>query len=213
MKTNIYVDGLNLYNRSLKGRPQYKWLDVFKMCELLLPKSFTIDKLVYFTAMVLRQESNPYTSDRQQLLLRAIRTNPKCSVVLGRHIRYERIRPIAGSETQESIRVVEIVEKRSDVNLAATMVNDCHKDNYDVAVLVSNDSDFAKAVELVVSEGKQVWLICPKGHNPPTSLLNQLQQRDHYRRISDSVLAKSQFPEVMQDRRGTFSRPPAWSSD
>jgi hypothetical protein len=34
-KTNVYVDGFNLYYGCLKGSP-YKWLDIQKLSELLV---------------------------------------------------------------------------------------------------------------------------------------------------------------------------------
>lgn len=37
MRTNVYVDGFNLYYGALRGTP-YKWLDIRRMCELLLKK-------------------------------------------------------------------------------------------------------------------------------------------------------------------------------
>jgi hypothetical protein len=37
MKTYVYVDGFNLYYGALK-RTRHKWLDVSKLCRLLLPK-------------------------------------------------------------------------------------------------------------------------------------------------------------------------------
>jgi hypothetical protein len=36
MRTNVYVDGFNLYYGSLKGT-QYRWLDLEAMCTQLLP--------------------------------------------------------------------------------------------------------------------------------------------------------------------------------
>lgn len=35
--TYVYIDGFNLYYRALKGTP-YKWLDLERLCGLLLPK-------------------------------------------------------------------------------------------------------------------------------------------------------------------------------
>ena len=38
MKTIVYVDGFNLYYGAVKGTP-YKWLDIARLCQSLLPKS------------------------------------------------------------------------------------------------------------------------------------------------------------------------------
>jgi hypothetical protein len=37
MKTYVYVDAFNLYFGSLKHTP-HKWLDLSRLCDLLLPK-------------------------------------------------------------------------------------------------------------------------------------------------------------------------------
>jgi len=51
MITNAYVDAFNLYFRCLKDTP-HKWLDLRKLCELLLPKN-RIATINYFTAVTI----------------------------------------------------------------------------------------------------------------------------------------------------------------
>jgi hypothetical protein len=46
----VYVDGFNLYYGAVKDTP-YKWLDIRKLCELLLPE-FSVGRIKYFTARV-----------------------------------------------------------------------------------------------------------------------------------------------------------------
>ena len=48
------------------------------------------------------------------------------------------------------------VEKAVDVYLATDMVDLCHRDEFDVAYLVSGDADLAPAVDIVVARGKRV---------------------------------------------------------
>ena len=50
MRTNVYVDGFNLYYGALRGTP-YKWLDIRRMCELLL-KDHSVARVTYFTARI-----------------------------------------------------------------------------------------------------------------------------------------------------------------
>ena len=49
MRTNVYVDGFNLYYGALKRTP-FKWIDLVKLAELLLPDGHRINRLRYFTA-------------------------------------------------------------------------------------------------------------------------------------------------------------------
>jgi hypothetical protein len=55
--TFVYVDGFNLYYGAVKGTP-YKWLDIHRLCQLLLPKN-RILKLKYFTALMLARSGDP----------------------------------------------------------------------------------------------------------------------------------------------------------
>ena len=57
MKTNVYIDGFNLYHRALQNTP-YKWLDLFKLSQALLPKH-EINRIRYFTALVEQRPSDP----------------------------------------------------------------------------------------------------------------------------------------------------------
>lgn len=72
MRTNVYVDGFNLYYGSLKGTA-YKWLDPDALCQRLLPRN-EVHRIRYFTAMItagratrtVRRDRRP-TSVRLQL--------------------------------------------------------------------------------------------------------------------------------------------------
>jgi hypothetical protein len=50
MKTYVYVDAFNLYFGCVKNTP-YKWLDLSKLCAILLPQH-QIERIKYFTAYV-----------------------------------------------------------------------------------------------------------------------------------------------------------------
>ena len=81
MRTNVYVDGLNLYYGSLRGTP-HKWLNLLHLCQLLLP-SQQIQTIKYFTAQVITRPDNPRQALRQQIYLRALRTLPQVEIVFG----------------------------------------------------------------------------------------------------------------------------------
>ena len=63
MKTNVYIDGFNLCHRALQDTP-YKWLDLSKLCQALLPKH-TINSIRYFTALVEHRPQDPGQQRRQ----------------------------------------------------------------------------------------------------------------------------------------------------
>jgi hypothetical protein len=61
----VYIDGFNLYYGCLKGTP-YKWLDVCRLSELLLPAD-DIVAVKYYTARVSARPGNPTAPTNQQV--------------------------------------------------------------------------------------------------------------------------------------------------
>lgn len=49
-QTFVYVDGFNLYYGSLRKTP-YRWLDLQRLCRLLLPPN-DVQRINYYTARV-----------------------------------------------------------------------------------------------------------------------------------------------------------------
>ena len=107
VRTNVYIDGFNLYFGALKGTP-YKWLDVDKMCQHVMPK-LEVHRVRYFTAFVdgLRDPSAP---TRQRMYLRALNTIPHASVHLGFFLTKKVTMPVA-SPPPPYIRVIKTEEK------------------------------------------------------------------------------------------------------
>ncbi len=80
-RTHVYIDGFNLYYGAVKATP-FKWLNVQRLCELLLPDS-RIDKIRYFTARLSARQDDPDKPTRQQIYLRALRTIPSLEITYG----------------------------------------------------------------------------------------------------------------------------------
>jgi len=60
------------------------------------------------------------------------------------------------------VKVIKTEEKGSDVNLALHLLKDGYNKDYEVAVIISNDSDFAEAMRIVTQELKlSVGLVNP----------------------------------------------------
>src|SRR5208337_5031768 len=83
MKTNVYIDGFNLYDGCLKGT-LHKWLDLDAFCRASFPPPRNqINHIRYFTAHVTARPNNPLQPRRQQIYLRALRTIPHLTIHLG----------------------------------------------------------------------------------------------------------------------------------
>ena len=208
MRTIIYVDGFNLYYGAVKGTP-YKWLDIQKLCHFLLPKNQII-KIKYFTALVSARPNDPDQPNRQLLYLRALRTIPDLEIIYGHFLEHEIMMPIANpiSGSPKYVRVIKTEEKGSDVNIATHMINDGYQGKYQVAVILSNDSDLVEPIQVVRKELKlPVGVLNPIPAHPSHELSKAATFMKPIRR---GVLSASQFPDRMKDAKGDFFKPRAW---
>ncbi len=207
MITNIYIDGFNLYYGALKRTP-YRWLDIQQMCQLLLAGN-TIQSVKYFTALVSARPSDPGQPVRQQAYLRALRTLPKVSIHLGHFLTHEIMMPmvVPPGQPQQYVRVIKTEEKGSDVNLATHLLHDAHMNRFDIAVVVSNDSDLLEPIKIIRRDlGKRVGILNPQRH-PSRAILPHI---DFIKQIRKGVLQASQLPHSLTDAKGTFHKPAAW---
>ena len=209
MITNVYIDGFNLYYRALKDTP-FRWLDLRKLAEILFPQD-TIHRVCYFTALLDVRPANPGQAQRQLIYLRALATLPGLDVHYGAFRSGVRRRPLAepvpGLPTHVLVRDSE--EKGSDVNLATRLLVDGFSGEYEQAVIVSNDADFATAMRYVRdSLSLRVTLVNPDAGNPsPRDLSNSAT---YVRRLWRSHLRRSQFPDTLTDGVGAITKPAGW---
>lgn len=208
MKTWVYIDGFNLYYGAVKDTP-YKWLDLRRMGALLLPGR-QITKIKYFTARVSARDDDPNKPTRQQIYLRALKTLPDLEIILGRFLSHDVMMPLAQPAPggPKFVKVIKTEEKGSDANIAAHLINDGYKKEYEAAVIVTNDSDLLEPIRIVRLElGLPVGILNP--HKNPTSRV-LAQHASFVRQIRQGVLAASQLPDVLTDAHGTFHKPASW---
>jgi uncharacterized LabA/DUF88 family protein len=208
VNTYVYVDGFNLYYGADKGTP-HKWLDILKLCQLLLPKN-QILKIKYFTALVTARPGDPDQPNRQQIYLRALRTIPDLEIIYGHFLEHEISMPVANSlpEKPKYVKVMKTEEKGSDVNIAAHLINDGYKGLYQVAILVTNDSDLVEPIKIVQNDLKLVAGVLNPRPSTPSHELRKFAA--FVKPIRQGALAASQFPNTLKDSIGTFHKPAKW---
>jgi uncharacterized LabA/DUF88 family protein len=105
------------------------------------------------------------------------------------------------------VPIVEREEKGSDVNLASHLLLDAFRQNCDLAIVVTNDSDLAEPIRLVRSGfGLKVRIV-----NPRKGLAYDLRDiADFYSNIKFGMVSESQFPTTVTDAIGTFRKPARW---
>jgi len=207
MKTHVCVDGFNLYYGALRGTG-FRWLDIAEMCRLLLP-GHDILHISYFTARVNSRPSDPDQPLRQDRYLRALRTIPIVHIFYGHFLTTRVTMPLAAYQPggRRTARVIKTEEKGSDVNLATHLLWDGFREQYDAAVLVTNDSDLVEPVRIVRHElARTVGILNP--HRNPSRML--LRYATFAKSIRKGVLAASQLPAVLHDAHGQLSKPPEW---
>lgn len=217
-RTYVYIDGFDLYYGCLK-KSSHRWLDLDAFCRLLLPKN-DVQRIKYFTARIIPRPPKPDSAVRQQTYLRAVGTLPSVEVHYGHYLSHVRRMPVAapgggvamvGGRVQFA-DVLREEEKGSDVNLAAHLMHDAHRGAFQVAVVISNDSDLATPIQLVTRDlGLPVGVVNPHAPNPRSKQSNQLRKLASFlKEVRTGALSKSQFPPVMTDAGGPFHKPPGW---
>ena len=84
---------------------------------------------------------------------------------------------------------------------------DGFRNDYELAVVVSNDSDLLMPIQVVTQEfGKPVGLLNPQKHTS-VALLPYVK---FVKKIRGTVLKNSLFPDAMNDKGGQFLKPVDW---
>ncbi len=150
MKVFVYVDGFNLYYRALKNT-QYKWLNLDTVSQRLVKSADTIEKVRYFTARVSARAGDPDAPRRQQIYLNALGTLPNITFHYGRFLPKKKWRPLVSDPTKY-VEIHDTEEKGSDVNLAVHLLHDGWLGNYEMALILSQDTDLIEPLRLVRDE-------------------------------------------------------------
>jgi hypothetical protein len=146
---------------------------------------------------------------RQQAYLRALGTLPLVSIHLG-HFLTSKVRMALANPTAKGPRTIEVIkteEKGSDVNLATYLLLDGFRRDYEVAAVISNDSDLKEPIALTQTVlGLPVGVVNP---HPPQRRSRALQAA-FFKQLRPSVLAACQLPPVLRDRTGQIHKPQTW---
>jgi 6-hydroxy-3-succinoylpyridine 3-monooxygenase len=203
----VYIDGFNLYYGAVRDVPRLKWLNIERFCRNLRPAD-DIQLIRYFSAMV----TGP-TRPNQEVYLRALGTLGSVKVILGR-FKNKQVRCGVGGCSHTAQKLFQIPEeKRTDVNIAVSMVDDAYQNQCDHLVLISGDSDLVPAVAVIRERfpEKRVTVYIPC-RNPTRGAAVELRAvATRHRDLPLLLLERSQFPDSFPDGAGgTLTRPAAW---
>lgn len=150
MRVVVFIDGSNFYHR-LKyltiGKDNLSLLnfDFVSFCKWLC-RDDSLVEIRYYVGAVKQQKNNAKSekmyADQQHLFFKLLQQNAK--IVLGQLIQH---------------RDRSYHEKGVDVRLAVEMIRLARQDKFDIAYLLSSDTDLVPAVEEVLSLKKRVKYI------------------------------------------------------
>lgn len=223
-RARVYVDGYNFYYGVVRGTT-FKWLDLEALFSRLLPE-LEVERILYFTARVRPAPWDPTAHIRQGHYLAALRTLPSVEIIEGTFSRSfpalhmlnpRNLAPAAERDwSYPTVFVWKNEEKGSDVSLGARLVFDGCRGAYDVAVIVTNDSDLLEPVRLVTRElGLPVYAVLPATDRTKKqrrkSVFEGRATSVPVTHISWSTLRKCQFPDVIKTASGEIRKPGEWS--
>ncbi len=148
----VFIDGSNLYKSIKSENIPYK-VDIKKLSENLCGENRRLVKICFYSAPV-SQQDDPVAYKEQQRFFTALRKITYLELRLG-NLRKRDKRFICNNCNKENI-IKYRVEKGVDVRLAVDLLQYAFDDQYDTAILITEDGDFVPAVQEVKRLGKKV---------------------------------------------------------
>lgn len=198
-----YIDGFNLYfGLKSKGWRRYYWLDVAGLASAYLRADQQLVETHYFTARIRDNGRNVADRQRQNAYIDALRLRGAV-IHEGHYLEKPRLCRACGATWTD------YEEKMTDVNIAVQLLGDAFDGRFDVAFLISGDSDLTTPIARLrhrFPTKRIVVLLPPDRHS------RQLQKAAHgYLSVSESRLRASQMPDLVVSPNGyPLRRPKEW---
>lgn len=197
-RVSFFIDGFNVYHALISGNKyrKYLWLDYRKFANRFVRKCDTTADVYYFSAL---PDWHTDKLHRHYAFIDALKS-VEVQIILGQFKRKERYCKQCGNYVWSR------EEKRTDVNIAITLLKDAVLDKYDTGVLVTNDTDLIPAIDSVkqLYPQKRIGVVFPINR-----WSHELKEACHFwRKSSAKDYKKSQFPwSVELPKHETVIRP------
>lgn len=193
-----YVDGFNLYfGLKSRGWSRYYWLNIQLLAQNLLKRNQRLLLTKYFTARI----AGPLDKqERQSTYIEALETLNDFQIFYGKY----QLNPRHCSHCGFQDEVPN--EKMTDVNVAVEILKDAYQDKFDVALLISADSDLVPPIKTVreLFPNKRVVIACPPGRYS----VDLADSANRSFVISRRRIAKSLLPDEIKKEDGYILRCP-----
>lgn len=200
-----YVDGFNLYFglRSKKWR-KYYWLNLVALSSALLKPDQKLEHCHYFTARISESGGKSQDSSRQSTWLDALASLENLTIHYGHFLGKNRHCRKCGATW------VDHEEKMTDVNIASQILTDAYDDRFDMALVISGDSDLTAPIRIVRERfpAKRVIVAFP-----PKRHSDQLRKTANAAFvIGEGKFRKSLMPQSIKTKSGhILRRPQEWT--
>lgn len=201
LRAAVYIDGFNLYHaiRELK-QPYLRWLNLWELSRALIhPTRDQLEKVMWCTAEITWDHQKQKRHRDYRKALEAVGV----TCALG-HFIQEPVKDLKGN-----VLFQKDTEKEGDIHVALHLILDGMANLYDIAYLVSADSDLAATVKIfrgkLASKGKKLISVAPPGRIHSQHVLSYA---DGSIQIKQSVIEACLFQrQVTQKGRFVVSRP------
>ncbi len=207
---DVFIDGFNLEFGAMRPAGLH-WIDLRRLAERITPRHYgTVDSVFLYTAPLLDRKGCVGVATKQDIWFRALSATNAAQVVLGHHVRQLRSLPRAepGGTEGSAVKVVQTIEKGSDVNLAVDLVDRAHRGRFHAAAVVSNDGDLRRAVELV-SRGLSIPVLVVNPQ-PGRQSRGLAAAATDVRTVRPNDLVQSQLAERIETATDVIHKPSAW---
>jgi len=191
-RVSFFIDGFNLYHALDNDSFQcFKWLNLRNLAELYLRKQDCISDVFYFSALAIW---NPEKIQRHNFYIQANK--------------FFGVKPIYGEfrKVTKCCRDCNSIystyeEKETDVNIAIKLYQQAYKNSYDIAIILSGDSDQIPAIRAIKKDfpEKRIGIMIPPGRK--AELLKR--EANFYYKIKHEHLAASMLPESITLTNGS----------
>ena len=192
-----YFDGFNLYHAiDALNRPHLMWVNLWSLADSFLRDNQALDAVNYYSAYATWLPDS-YARHRQYTA--ALRS-------AGVSVHLSEFRDRLRECRQCGNQWIEHEEKRTDVRMAVDIVSDCAENRFDLALVITADSDLHPAISKVrATPGKRLLMIAPPGR------FNRARDLDFTHQIRPGRIARHLFTQqVTQDGQTVATRPPEY---
>ncbi|MCY3849450.1 MAG: NYN domain-containing protein [Acidimicrobiaceae bacterium] len=192
------MDGYNLYYGLLDARLRTsRWLDLHGVCSSLLKPGQRLDLVRYFTTSV---RNDPAAAKRQAIFIDALRTRGGIEIDFGLFMSKQVTCRTCNTQWTKN------EEKRTDVNIAVRLLSDAYEDRFDMAMVISGDSDLVPSVEAVRQRFRRKRVIVA---SPPKRWSADLAQSAHAAfQVSRAAIRSNRLPDPVITPEGVVLRAP-----